>query len=84
LVATYSTCTMEYEVACLDLSPLTESGSQSDICAVGLWTDISAHLLRLPTFESMHMEMLGGGLSIHFCILVVYSNFTGNNHNLIY
>ncbi|XP_071830754.1 DNA damage-binding protein 1-like [Apostichopus japonicus] len=54
-----STMTMEHEVACIDVTSLTESG-RADICAVGLWTDISARILRLPSLESAHVEMLGG------------------------
>jgi DNA damage-binding protein 1 len=50
---------MEYEVACLDISPLQP---QLNLCAVGLWTDMSARLLRLPDFETVHVEMLGGGM----------------------
>lgn len=52
---------MEHEVACLDITPLGESAGESSICAVGLWTDISARLLKLPCFSPLHKEMLGGG-----------------------
>lgn len=52
---------MEHEVACLDITPLGESGAVSSLCAVGLWTDISARVLRLPCFSPLHKEMLGGG-----------------------
>ncbi|XP_069757568.1 DNA damage-binding protein 1 isoform X2 [Narcine bancroftii] len=51
---------MEHEVACLDITPLTEGSSISPLCSVGLWTDISAQILRLPSFEILHKEMLGG------------------------
>jgi len=53
-----SSCTLEYEVACVDI---TQLHSERKLCAVGLWTDMSARLLRLPTFETVHVEMLGGG-----------------------
>ena len=52
---------MEHEVACIDITPLKEGATQSDLCAVGLWTDISARILKLPTLELLHQEMLGGG-----------------------
>lgn len=52
---------MEHEVACLDISPLKDGATHSDLCAVGLWTDISARVLRLSNFEVLHVEMLGGG-----------------------
>ncbi|KAJ8344225.1 hypothetical protein SKAU_G00315540 [Synaphobranchus kaupii] len=50
---------MEHEVACLDITPLGEGG-ESPLCAVGLWTDISARILKLPSFTALHKEMLGG------------------------
>lgn len=55
-----STVTLEYEVACLDISPLDENASRSELVAVGLWTDISACILRLPNLEFVHTEKLGG------------------------
>uniref|UniRef100_A0A671T3U6 DNA damage-binding protein 1 n=1 Tax=Sinocyclocheilus anshuiensis TaxID=1608454 RepID=A0A671T3U6_9TELE len=55
-----SSTEMEHEVACLDITPLGESVGESSICAVGLWTDISARLLKLPCFSPLHKEMLGG------------------------
>ena len=60
--------TLEYEVACLDLTPIAavqEPGQalRSDLCAIGLWTDISARLLQLPDLREVHKEPLGGGLS---------------------
>uniref|UniRef100_A0AAY5KAP7 DNA damage-binding protein 1 n=1 Tax=Esox lucius TaxID=8010 RepID=A0AAY5KAP7_ESOLU len=53
------TVEMEHEVACLDITPLGEGG-ESPLCAVGLWTDISARVLKLPCFTALHKEMLGG------------------------
>lgn len=55
-----STTEMEHEVACLDITPLGEGGGESPLCAVGLWTDISARVLKLPCFTTLHKEMLGG------------------------
>lgn len=55
-----SSTQMEHEVACLDITPLGERSTDSSICAVGLWTDISARLLKLPCFTPLHKEMLGG------------------------
>ena len=59
---------MEHEVACLDITPMSgDTSARSDLCAIGLWTDISARVLKLPNFESLHVEMLGGGqCSIQF------------------
>ena len=46
----------------MDISPVKEGADRSELLAVGLWTDISARLFRLPDFEKLHVEMLGGGL----------------------
>ncbi|KXJ71791.1 DNA damage-binding protein 1 [Aedes albopictus] len=55
-----STVTLDYEVACLDISPLEDNATQAELVAVGLWTDISACILRLPNLEVVHTEKLGG------------------------
>ncbi|XP_037044734.1 DNA damage-binding protein 1 [Bradysia coprophila] len=52
--------TLPYEVACLDISVLDFKETRSDLVAVGLWTDISACVLRLPTLETLTIEKLGG------------------------
>lgn len=41
--------------------PLDESIAKAELVAVGLWTDISVRLLKLPSCEQLHVEMLGGG-----------------------
>lgn len=54
-------------MACLDLTPISVGPQQNptavkaEVCAVGLWTDISARLLKLPSLEEFHKEPLGGG-----------------------
>lgn len=55
-----STVTLDYEVACLDISPLGDNATAAELVAVGLWTDISACILRLPNLEMVHNEKLGG------------------------
>lgn len=49
-----------HEIACLDIAPLNGK-SNADMCAVGLWTDISARILTLPTLEQLVHEELKGG-----------------------
>uniref|UniRef100_A0A8W4FE65 DNA damage-binding protein 1 n=1 Tax=Sus scrofa TaxID=9823 RepID=A0A8W4FE65_PIG len=56
----FSHTEMEHEVACLDITPLGDSNGLSPLCAIGLWTDISARISKLPSFELLHKEMLGG------------------------
>ena len=38
-----------------------ESDTRADLVAVGLWTDISVRVLKLPSCEQLFVEMLGGG-----------------------
>lgn len=60
---------LEYEVACLDITPLDENKSKSDLVVVGLWTDISAVIITLPDLETMYTEKLGGGeFGLGFCV----------------
>lgn len=51
---------LEHEVACLDISSLQDDSDKAEIIAVGLWTDISARILRVPTLEEANREFLGG------------------------
>lgn len=57
----YSTRVLEHEIACLDLSPQKRT-DRSEFCAVGLWGDISARLLVLPTMEQICYEKLKGDI----------------------
>jgi len=54
-----STATIEYEVACVDVTP-NLSHEKSDLVAVGLWTDISIRILKLPNLEEISNVKLGG------------------------
>ena len=53
--------TLEHEIACVDVRVLKADSGTSNICAVGLWTNISAKVLRLPSFDALHTQPLGGG-----------------------
>ena len=33
----------------------------SNLCAVGLWTDMSVRLLELPSLKQLSKDVLGGG-----------------------
>ena len=56
----FKTKILDHEIACLDLAPLN-GNKNADICAVGLWGDISARILALPTLEQIFSEQLKGG-----------------------
>lgn len=55
-----SNAELENEVACLDITPLTEGSEKSTLCAVGLWTDISIRILSLPSLQQLQKENIGG------------------------
>lgn len=50
-------------MACLDLGP----GEDEALLGVGLWTDISVRVLKLPDLKPMHTEKLSGGKD--FCVV---------------
>ena len=73
----YSEATMEHEVACVDVTPLGDDlSAKSDLCAIGLWTDISVRLLKLPSLETIHTQPLGGGtmyMYMYTCKIHLYT-----------
>ncbi|CAI8053753.1 DNA damage-binding protein 1 [Geodia barretti] len=54
--------TLEHEIACVDVRVLKGDSGTSNICAVGLWTNISARVLRLPSLDILHTQPLGGDI----------------------
>ena len=71
--------TLEHEIACIDITPLNENDVASDILCVGLWTDISVRLYKLPTLDEIAKEPLGGEI-IPRSILM--TQFEGTNYLL--
>ncbi|CAL4129658.1 unnamed protein product [Meganyctiphanes norvegica] len=68
-----ATTTVEHEVACLDVSPLGEE-DQALVVAVGLWNDISARILALPTLEENAKEFLGGDIIPRSILMTTFEN----------
>lgn len=71
--------TLPHEVACLDISLLDPKTSRANLIAVGLWTDISVTILKVPTLQILNNEKLGGEM-IPRSILM--TNFEGINYLL--
>jgi len=71
--------TLEHEVACIDITPLNDNDDKSDILCVGLWTDITVRLFKLPSLEEIAKEPLGGEI-IPRSILM--TQFEGTNYLL--
>ncbi|KAF9103191.1 DNA damage-binding protein 1a [Mortierella sp. AM989] len=53
--------TFENEIACVDVTSIDRTNPySSQVCAVGLWTDIKVILVRLPTMEILASHSLPG------------------------
>lgn len=72
------TTKLEFEVACLDISPL-DGNSKASIAAVGLWTDISVRILTLPKLKEINKELLGGEIIPRSILMTC---FEGNTYLL--
>lgn len=53
-------CQLDYEVACVDVTPLDEE-TEASVVSVGMWTDITTRILTLPDLTEVCKENLGGG-----------------------
>lgn len=56
---------LEHEVACLDINPPSRDSSHSELVAVGLWTEISVRVLKLPSLDLVLTQQLGGGKPVN-------------------
>lgn len=58
-----SQTTFENEIACIDVNAI-DGGDRhaSQVCAVGLWTNIKVLLVRLPTMEILASHDLPGDI----------------------
>ncbi|KAK1282340.1 DNA damage-binding protein 1 [Acorus calamus] len=52
--------TLEYEISCLDISPIGQNSNYSSLAIVGMWTDVSARIFSLPDLDLLTIEHLGG------------------------
>ncbi|CAF0960255.1 unnamed protein product [Rotaria sordida] len=53
-----SKCQLPYNIACLDITPLNSRDERTNLCVIGLWTQISVWICRLPTLDILHRESL--------------------------
>ena len=74
-----SDTTLEHEIACIDITPLNDNETRTEILSVGLWTDITVRLFKLPSLEEIAKESLGGEI-IPRSILM--TQFEGTNYLL--
>ncbi|CAH0392029.1 unnamed protein product [Bemisia tabaci] len=68
--------TLEHEVACLDISVLSDDDEKAELGAVGLWTDISARVVRLPSLETLCKENLGGEIMPRSILMATFDSMS--------
>ncbi|TRY64004.1 hypothetical protein TCAL_00788 [Tigriopus californicus] len=66
--------TLQYEIACIDVTPLNDEDEKATMCCVGLWTDISVRLLKLPSLEEIAKEPLGGEVIPRSILMAQFEN----------
>uniref|UniRef100_H2YRR9 DNA damage-binding protein 1 n=1 Tax=Ciona savignyi TaxID=51511 RepID=H2YRR9_CIOSA len=75
-----SSITLPHEVACLTIEPLVSDPSALDgpnpvvahVCAVGLWNDNTARVLKLPSLEEMQQQKLAEEIIPRSILLVQF------------
>uniref|UniRef100_H3G8E6 DNA damage-binding protein 1 n=1 Tax=Phytophthora ramorum TaxID=164328 RepID=H3G8E6_PHYRM len=70
--------TMEHEIACVDITPLARN--TASFCVVGLWTNFSVSVVKLPTLEKITTESLGNDLLPRS---VLCNTFEGKDYLLV-
>ncbi|KAK9227132.1 hypothetical protein WN943_012181 [Citrus x changshan-huyou] len=67
---------LEYEISCLDINPIGENPSYSQIAAVGMWTDISVRIFSLPDLNLITKEHLGGEIIPRSVLLCAFEGIS--------
>lgn len=64
---------LDYEVSCLDITPLPDD-AKSEFISLGLWNDMSARILRIPSLDETHKEYLGGEIISRSILFASFEN----------
>ncbi|CAL0325072.1 unnamed protein product [Lupinus luteus] len=67
---------LEYEISCLDINPIGENHNQSNLAAVGMWTDISVRIFSLPDLNLITKEHLGGEIIPRSVLLCAFEGIS--------
>uniref|UniRef100_A0A7N0V5U5 DNA damage-binding protein 1 n=1 Tax=Kalanchoe fedtschenkoi TaxID=63787 RepID=A0A7N0V5U5_KALFE len=67
---------LEYDISCLDINPIGEDLSFSQIAAVGMWTDISVRIFSLPDLNLVTKEQLGGEIIPRSVLLCTFDGIS--------
>lgn len=63
----------------MDITPLNPREERSNLCVIGLWTQISVWICRLPTLDILHQESLTSG-KVNGLLNTMLLNFSHNLH----
>eukprot|EP01132_Coremiostelium_polycephalum_P003348 gene3348-4197_t len=62
---------LPYEISCMDISSFGNK-PVSEVCAIGLWTDISVRLIKLPDLVEVYKETLGGEILPRSVLMITF------------
>ena len=58
---------VEYEISCVDISPLESVQAVANVCVIGLWGEGGVRVLRIPNWNVVAAESLGDGTYVSSC-----------------
>ncbi|KAF6200141.1 hypothetical protein GE061_006442 [Apolygus lucorum] len=70
--------TLDHEVSCIDITPLPDNNVAEHV-AIGLWTDMTCRILKIPSLEIAHTEFLGGDIISRS---ILFASFEGIHYVL--
>ncbi|XP_051128213.1 DNA damage-binding protein 1-like [Andrographis paniculata] len=67
---------LDYDIACLDINPIGDDPNNSQLAAVGLWTDNSVRIFSLPDLTLARKELLGGDIIPRSVLLCTFEGIS--------
>jgi len=66
---------LPHEISCLNINPVGNA-QRAQLCAVGLWTEISVKILALPKFDEVRTVEIGGDVIPRSVSLTTFDDIT--------
>ena len=67
---------VDYDIACVDITPLDKDSDTSKYCAVGCWVDGSLRIYSIPDFEKLQTHELGGEIVVKSILMCPFEDST--------
>ncbi|CAF0914954.1 unnamed protein product [Adineta steineri] len=67
-------CELPHNIACLDITPLDLREERTNLCVIGLWTQISIWICRLPTLDILHKELLTSDTLPRSAVMITFDD----------